>query len=195
MFDRRRFSSLILFVAAAVLAMGPAATGAQAPRAATGSLSIDDVSHAEGNSGTTNFVFTVTRSGNLSGTSTVNYATADGTATAPSDYTATNGTLTFNSGDTTKTITVKVSGDTTDEPDETFFVNLSAPSGATINDGQGKGTIKNDDLAATASCTIVGTPGDDILQGTPGNDVICGLGGNDSIAGYGGADVLKGGPG
>ena len=58
---------------------------------------------------------------------------------------ATSGTLTFAAGTTTGTITVPVNGDTTVEPDETFFVNLSSPTNATIGDGQGLGTILNDD--------------------------------------------------
>ena len=108
-------------------------------------LSINNVSQNEGNSGTTPFTFTVTLSGSTAQTVTVNYATADGTATAPSDYTATSGTLTFNSGTTTQTITVNVNGDTTFEPDETFTVNLSSPSNATISAATGNGTIVNDD--------------------------------------------------
>ena len=68
---------------------------------------------------------------------TVGYATAGGTATAGSDYAATSGTLTFNPGVTTQTITVNVNGDTTVEPDETFFVDLSAPTNATIATAQG----------------------------------------------------------
>src|SRR5262249_512272 len=74
-------------------------------------------------------------------------ATADGTAVAGSDYTAAGGTLTFAPGETTKTVTVAVRGDTSDEPNETFFVYLSNPSGAPIADGQGVGTITDDDPA------------------------------------------------
>ena len=76
---------------------------------------------------------------------TVNYATANGTALAGSDYTAASGTLTFAPGQTSKTVTVNVTGDTVVEPNETFVVNLSAPTGATLFDGQGLGTILNDD--------------------------------------------------
>jgi hypothetical protein len=110
------------------------------------SLSINDVTLSEGNSGTTTFTFTVTRVGGS--TTTVDYATADDLATAGSDYTATSGTLTFNPGDTTRTISVAVTGDTVVEGDETFFVNLSNPStGANISDGQGTGTIQNEDAS------------------------------------------------
>ena len=77
---------------------------------------------------------------------TVNYATANGTATRRRDYTAAAaGTLTFAPGETTKTVTVAVNGDTLDEADETFTVNLSAATNATIADGQGVGTITDDD--------------------------------------------------
>ena len=75
----------------------------------------------------------------------VDFATADGTATAPADYTATNGTLTFTPGQTTKTVTVPVKGDLLDEANETYFVNLTNPSNATISDAQGLGTITDDD--------------------------------------------------
>ena len=76
---------------------------------------------------------------------TVKYATVNGTATAGSDYTATSGTLTFPAGQTSKTIVINIIGDTTNEANETFFVNLSAPTGATLADFQGLGTISNDD--------------------------------------------------
>jgi hypothetical protein len=108
-------------------------------------LRINDVSKAEGNAGTTAFTFTVTLSPASTGPVTVNYATANGTALAGSDYTAANGTLTFAPGQTSQTVTVNVTGNTTVEPNETFVVNLSGASGATIADGQGVGTILNDD--------------------------------------------------
>jgi len=109
-------------------------------------LSINDVSMAEGNSGTTNFVFTVTLSAASNLTVNVDYATANGTATiADNDYQAVSGTLTFNPGNLTRTITVLVNGDQKFEPDETFFVNLTNAVNATISDSQGVGTIQNDD--------------------------------------------------
>jgi hypothetical protein len=109
------------------------------------SLSINDVAVTEGNSGTINAVFTVTLSPASAQTVTVNFATADGTATAGSDYTATSGTLTFSPGETSKTITVAVNGDTFNEATETFFVNLTSPTNASISDGQGVGTINDND--------------------------------------------------
>lgn len=115
------------------------------------SLSINDVGVAEGNAGTTAAVFTVTLSAASGETVAVNYATADGTATQPVDYTATSGTLTFSPGQTALTITVLVNGDTQPEAHETFFVNLSGATNATIADNQGVGTITNDDVPVSVS--------------------------------------------
>jgi hypothetical protein len=109
------------------------------------SLSIDDVSIMEGQAGTKVLTFTVTLSAGSSLTVTANFATADGTATSPTDYVATNGPFTFNPSETTRTISVMVNGDVGFEPDETFTVTLSNPSNATISKAVGTGTIQNDD--------------------------------------------------
>ncbi|MFO1084224.1 MAG: Calx-beta domain-containing protein [Reyranellaceae bacterium] len=111
-------------------------------------LSIDDASVTEGNSGTTQITFTVKLSQAASGPVTVNYATADGTALAGSDYTARTGTLTFAVGETSKTIQITVAGDTAVESTESFTVGLSGAAGATIADGSAVGTITNDDVQA-----------------------------------------------
>ena len=125
----------------------------QAP--ASGSLAISDVTITEGNAGTQNATFTVVRSGGT-GAFAVNFATADGSATAGSDYAATSGTLSFGNGVNTQTISVPINGDTTIEPNETFFINLSeATNGATISDGQGVGTIINDDQASSLAISDV----------------------------------------
>ncbi len=113
----------------------------------TPSLSIADVTQAEGNSGTTDFLFNVTLSAAATTPVTVKYATASGTATAGSDFTSTSGTLTIAAGQTTGQISVPVIGDTTVEPDETFTVTLSSPTGATISRSTATGTITNDDTA------------------------------------------------
>ena len=84
-------------------------------------------------------------------TATVLYATADGTATQPADYTSTSGSLTFTPGQTTRSLTVPVIGETVPEANETFFVNLSGAANATISDNQGVGTITNDDVPVTVS--------------------------------------------
>jgi Tol biopolymer transport system component len=109
-------------------------------------LSIGDVSVTEGNSGTTTATFPVSLSFASTHTVTVQFATADGTAAAPSDYQAASGTLTFAPSITTQNISVTVNGDTALEPDETFNVDLSSPTGAAIANGQAVGTILNDDL-------------------------------------------------
>jgi len=121
-------------------------------------ISINDVSVAEGNSGTVNAVFTVSLSSASGVAATVNYATADNTALAPGDYTATSGTLTFPPGTTSQSVTVLVKGDVLDEPDETYFVNLTAPTSATISDNQGLGTITDDDTPPAISIHDVSVP-------------------------------------
>jgi len=108
-------------------------------------LAINDVTQAEGNVGTSAAVFTVTLSPAGPARVTVRYATANGSALAGSDYTAASGILTFCPGQTSKTLTVNLRGDTGVEPDETFAVKLSAPTGAILLDGQCLGTILNDD--------------------------------------------------
>ncbi|MGI8978352.1 MAG: S8 family serine peptidase [Pirellulaceae bacterium] len=136
---------------------GKTVTGGRLNISAQPALRISDVSKSEGNSGTNSFTFTVTLP--LSSASpllpvTVNYATADNTATTVgSDYTAAAGTLLFDPGVTSRTITVNVSGDTIVESNETFFVNLADAVGAPIADAQGVGTIVNDDFA-TPSISI-----------------------------------------
>ena len=120
------------------------------------SLSINNVTVTEGDTGTTNANFTVTLSAASGRTVTVNYATADGTATvADGDYLATSGTLTFAPGETTKTITVEVLGHASGGSsiysgyDETFYVNLSGASGnALVVDSQGVGTIHYYDIVS-----------------------------------------------
>ena len=110
-------------------------------------ISISDVSKKEGNSGTTQFIFTVTLSSAYDQAVTVNYATADGSATvADHDYQAKSGTITFAAGQTTQTITILVNGDKKKESNEWFAVNLSnASSNALLSDSQGIGWILDDD--------------------------------------------------
>jgi hypothetical protein len=121
----------------------------------TPGLSIGDVSVNEGNAGTVNAVFTVTLSVAASQPVTVNYATANGTATAPADYTARSGTLSIPAGATSATITVVVAGDTWDEADDTFSVNLSGPVNAAIVEANGTGTIVDDDAVPTLTVANV----------------------------------------
>ena len=100
-----------------------------------------DVFVSEPSSGTATALFFVVLSSQTDQTVTVNFATADGTANAGSDYVANSGTLTFNPGETSRALQVTVNSDALVEGNETFFVNLTAPSNATIADAQGVGTI------------------------------------------------------
>jgi subtilisin-like proprotein convertase family protein len=108
-------------------------------------ISIYDASLVEGDSGSANMVFTVRMSRVSSTVVTLRYATASGTAVAGSDYAPTGGTLFFPIGVKERTVSVPVIGDLLDEPTEAFFVNLSAPRGAALLDGQAKGAILDDD--------------------------------------------------
>ena len=107
--------------------------------------------------------FTVTLSAASKSAVTVGYATSNGTATAGSDYIASNGTVTFAPGETSKTIAVIVNGDATAEAKETFTVTLSTPSGATLVDGSGAGSIT--DRATTPTLPV--TPVTPITPVTP----------------------------
>lgn len=110
-------------------------------------LSIGSVSANEGNAGTTALSFPVSLSVPASTTVSVAYATADGTATAPSDYLAVSGKLTFGPGEKVKEIPVAVVGDTTMEQNEAFTVTISQAGNATIAQATATGTITNDDTA------------------------------------------------
>ncbi|MFD2185046.1 ExeM/NucH family extracellular endonuclease, partial [Rhodoplanes azumiensis] len=124
-------------------------------------VSIDSVSVLEGDSGTKVMTFTVTRS-DTSTAFSVNYATANGTATAGSDYVAQNGTLTFAAGGpATQQVSITIYGDTINEGNETFTVALSNVVNTTgttaIGTGTGTGTIVNDDVAVTKISAVQGS--------------------------------------
>jgi hypothetical protein len=131
----------------------------------TPSASINNATVREGGSGTVSAVFTVSLSNASSQTVTIDYSTANSSAASPSDFQAVNGTLTFAPGDTSKTITVLVNGDTLDEDDEHFFVNITNPVGATIADGQGDGTIQDDDPVDVPTLSINNAS---VLEGSAG---------------------------
>lgn len=123
-------------------------------------LSINDMSQAEGNSGTTNMTFTVSLSQPAgAGGVSFNIATQDNTATtANNDYVALSLTgETIAQGQSSKQYNVTINGDTTVEPNETFFVNVTNVTGATVADGQGTGTISNDDFVLTPINQIQGS--------------------------------------
>lgn len=115
-------------------------------------ISIEDVSVTEGNSGTTNANFKVNLSAAACGSSiSVSYYTSDGSATAGSDYTTASGMVAFSTGQLSQQISVPVKGDTIDENNETFYVSLSSAMGATITDNQATGTIIDDDDGGSGS--------------------------------------------
>ncbi|MCX7059662.1 MAG: S8 family serine peptidase [Gammaproteobacteria bacterium] len=118
--------------------------------------SVNDVSVTEGNAGTRTVSFTVTLSAPApaTGTTSLRIATAPGTATAGSDYVSSSGTMTFTAGQTSRTRSVTINGDTAQEGNETFFANLSSPVGLTIADSQGVATIIDDDTPALPSFSI-----------------------------------------
>jgi uncharacterized protein len=126
-------------------------------------LSVNDVTQDEGNAGTTAFTFTVSLSSTTHGGVTFDIATADGTAqddnpvAEDNDYVAKSLTgQTIPNGSNSYQFTVDVNGDATAEPNETFFVNVTNVSGATVSDGQGQGTITNDDVTVTPIHDIQG---------------------------------------
>jgi hypothetical protein len=151
------FSITLSNPAGATIADGSAAgTITNDDVAAPPSLSIGDVTISEGNSGTQLATFTVT----LSAAQAVNVyfdaTSANGTATAGSDYVAKPRTThRLLPGETSKTFTITINGDTTSEPDETFLVNLTNPvGGVTIADAQAIGTISNDDAAPAPTLSV-----------------------------------------
>src|SRR5262249_4997906 len=129
--------------------------------AVTPRLAIGDATVREGDSGTTSAEFTVSLSSAVGRPVEVQYATVDGTATAGVDYLATSGTLRFEPGQTTRTITVLVVGDGQREGDEAFTVVLSGPVNATIARGMGVGTIVDDEASATGGPLQLGTDDDE----------------------------------
>lgn len=132
--------------------------------AAGPTLSIADISQAEGgNAG--NMAFTVSLSQVAGGTVTVDIATADGSATAGSDYSAASGSLSFAPGETSKEFPVAILGDSTVEPDESFSVSLGNPVGALLGDGQATGTLINDDALVAEIFEIQGNGDVSPLEG------------------------------
>lgn len=121
-------------------------------------VSVNDSSATEGGAVT----FTVSLSAASSYTIVVDFETSDDTATAGSDYTANSGSVTFNPGETSKTVEVETSSDDVDEPNESFLIDLLFASNASIGDGQGLGTILDDN--PTPSVIIGDASGDEGTQ-------------------------------
>lgn len=109
------------------------------------SIAIADVTMTEGNTGTQTASFTVTLSASWYQSVSVQFLTANGSAASGSDYQSTGGTVSFAAGETARTLSVSVIGDRLAESNETFVVNLSNPTNATIADSQGLGTITDDE--------------------------------------------------
>ena len=127
-------------------AIGTIANDDQAPTEPHSRISIADVRRKEGNRGRTAFRFRVSLDRVQSAPVTVSFSTANGRAKTPRDYSGAFGKVTFVSGETAQTVTVFVRGDKAKEPNETFSVSLSSPTGhATIADAKAVGTIVNDD--------------------------------------------------
>ncbi|MEJ6482162.1 Calx-beta domain-containing protein, partial [Nostoc punctiforme UO1] len=119
-------------------------------------ISISDISVTEGTGTTTNANFTISLSNVSSQQISVNYNTSDGTAqTADSDYNSSQGTIIFNPGETSKTLSIGVIGDNKVEGNETFYVNLLGATNATITDSLGVGTIIDDDNQSTISISDI----------------------------------------
>lgn len=122
----------------------------------SGTVSITDATVTEGHAGSVTAILTVTLSSISAQTVTVAYATANGTATAGSDYTATSGTLTFLPGVTSQPIAIAVTGDRTVESNETILVNLTLPVNTRVLDGQGVITITDDETPITGLVAAYG---------------------------------------
>ena len=133
--DGRRLSN-----SSSATVAGPAGVVATTP-----TVSIAGGSGTEGDD--SSIAFTVTLDEAASGTVTVDYATADGSAEAGDDYTAASGTLSFAAGETSKTISVAIDDDIDNESDETFTVTLSNASGADLGTLAATGTIRNRPVA------------------------------------------------
>jgi hypothetical protein len=129
-------------------------------------IRVDDRSVTEGNGGTVNVVFTVSLSSAAAQSVSVQYATDHNTATAGVDYLSASGTLTLVAGATSGTITVAVNGDTLVEGNETFWLNLDGATGASVADGQGVGTIMDDDQPASTPELVTPAPGSTLTATT-----------------------------
>ncbi|MFM6245448.1 MAG: Calx-beta domain-containing protein, partial [Dolichospermum sp.] len=150
-----------------------------------------------------NASYTVTLSQASNQTVSVNYATANGTATAGSDYTATIGTLTFAPGVTTQVINIPILNDSLNEANEIFTLALSSPTNAILGTGTAATTTITDTLTASVTTTLPANvenltlTGAAAINGTgnAGNNVITGNSGNNTLNGGAGTDTLIGGLG
>lgn len=137
-------------------------------------IGVNDVSVNEGNVGTTPMTFTVSLDSPAVQPVSVDYSTNDGSATAPSDYVADTGTVTFAVGEQEKKVTIDVNGDLTNEPDESFFLLLSNAVGGVIDDHAGLGTIIDDDRNGAFYCRATGVRlgGELVVANEPGTPCV-----------------------
>jgi Ca2+-binding RTX toxin-like protein len=160
-------------------------------------IAATDADKAEGTGGGgTPFTFTVTRSGDVSGTSsatwTVNTTGLTGSVASSEDFIGDalpTGTVTFQAGETSQVITINITAGPNYEPDQRFQVTLSAPTNAIISNASAIATIRNDDLP------VDGTAAADTLMGGVNRDLVRGFGGDDSLNGGAENDTLEGGDG
>ena len=124
------------------------------PLSSTPRLSVNDIRIAEGDSGTTTARFTITLSAPSTQTVTADYATSDGTAISGTDYDSASGTLTFAAGETSKTVDVRIRGDVNGESNETLFLTLRNPVGATLQKASGFAIIDDDDQLADLGLSL-----------------------------------------
>ncbi len=128
---------------------------------------INDVTITEGNSGTANATFTINLSFAHTLPVTITYTTNNGSASAPGDYTATSGSVTIPAGSTSATVSVAVNGDALYEGNDTFTVDLTGSTNATLGDAQGQGTITNDDAMPSLSISNVS-----VTEGNSGSQLM-----------------------
>ncbi|RYG70082.1 hypothetical protein EON80_08570, partial [bacterium] len=129
---------------------------------ATPMLSIDDVTVAEGNAAASVAKFTITLSAPSGRAVSVDFVTTKGSASSPSDFTGLTGSYTFAPGETTKTVSVAIKGDTVVEGDEQFKVTLVKNVNAGLSKAVGVGTITNDDLSP-----VLAAPGEGTVPSAP----------------------------
>lgn len=127
-------------------------------------LFINDHTLLEGDTGSTNIIVSVTLSASNGEPVTVDFSTVDGTATAPADYSSTNGTLIFNPGETNHSFSIAIHGDATDELNETFLIQLSNPAGAVLARNQATVTILDDDNGPPSLTQIPDSAGGELTS-------------------------------
>ena len=166
----------------------------------------------EGLTTSQNAPYTVTLSQASNQTVSVNYATANGTATAGSDYTATIGTLTFAPGVTTQVINIPILNNSLNEANEIFTLALSSPTNAALGTQTAATTTITDTFTAAVTTTLAanvenltltgaaaingtGNAGNNVITGNTANNLLNGSGGNDTLNGGAGLDTLTGGAG